>query len=141
MESKDYIEICNLMGRYGHIMDECSQIDGQWERLGEVFTADVQFDITSFGGPMLDGLQALIDMWAGSVHPWGHHVTNAVIEADGANGATCDTKLIIVTPDGRATSGIYRDRLVRTPDGWRINHRYCSLRFPDASVPLPLPWR
>jgi len=140
VESSDYIAICNLMGRYGHIMDECSMAGGPWERLGEIFTVDVQFDITQFGGPVLASLQELVDAWGQSVHPWGHHVTNLVIEADGADGATCDSKMIIILPDGRATTGIYRDRLVRTSDGWRISHRYCSLRIPNAETPLPLPW-
>ena len=141
MNSADYIAISNLMGRYGHIMDECSMAGGSWDRLGQIFTSDVEFDVTPLGGPLLSSLQELIDAWAVSVHPWGHHVTYLVIAPLGSDGATCDSKMIIILPDGRASTGIYRDRLVRTPNGWRISHRYCILWAIDLEAPLPIPWR
>lgn len=34
--AEDFIAIYNLMGRYGHIMDECSAAGGPWDRLGDL---------------------------------------------------------------------------------------------------------
>ena len=92
MDSADFIAIHNLMGRYGHIMDECSQANGPWERLGEIFTADTIFDIRPGGGPLLSSLKELQDGFAAAVHPWGHHVTNLVVESTGPDTATCDSR-------------------------------------------------
>ena len=140
MESADFIAICNLMGRYGHIMDECSMAGGPWDRLGEIFTVDATFDVRPLGGPLLSSLEELKAAWGTAVHPWGHHVTNPVIESLGCDSATCDSKVIIILPDGRASTGVYRDRLKRTADGWRITHRLCTLRPMDTNAELPLPW-
>jgi len=140
MESADFIAIHNLMGRYGHIMDECSMAGGPWDRLGEIFTVDATFDVRPLGGPLLSSLEELKAAWGAAIHPWGHHVTNLVIESLGPDSATCDSKIIIILPDGRASTGVYRDRLERTADGWRITHRLCTLRSMDTNAELPLPW-
>jgi len=141
MDSADVFAIYNLMGRYAHIMDECSIAGGPWDRLGDIFTDDVEFDVRSVGGPLLSSLQQLKDAWNASVHPWGHHVTNLVVEPLGPDSAACDSKIIIILPDGRASTGVYRDRLRRTSEGWRITHRHCELRPMDLKAELPIPWR
>ena len=137
--SDDFIQIYNLMGRYGHIMEECSMAGGRWDRLGEIFSEDAVFGVEP-GGIWMNGLRELQGMWGASTHPWGHHVTNLVVESTGADTATCDSKIIIILPDARAVTGVYRDRLVRTDDGWRINHRVCIMRPIDHNAPLPIPW-
>src|SRR5688500_16535031 len=63
MESADFIAIHNLMGRYGHIMDECSMAGGPWDRLGEIFTVDATFDVRRLGGPLLSSLKELKAAW------------------------------------------------------------------------------
>jgi len=137
--SDDYIEIANLMGRYGHIMEECSMSGGPWDRLGEIYSDDVVFGVEP-DGVWMNGLGELKDTWGASTHPWGHHATNLVIESTGPDSATCASKVIIILPDARTVTGVYLDRLIRTPEGWRIQHRVCTMRPIDHDAPLPIPW-
>ena len=135
--AEDFIAIYNLMGRYGHIMDEWSAAGGPWDRLGEIFTPEAVFEVEPYG-VRLNSLRELQDAWGASVHPWGHHVTNLVVDPDGPDGARCDSKIVIVLADARTMTGVYRDRLTRTAAGWRITHRHCVMRLIDPDAPKPV---
>ncbi|MFD9542423.1 nuclear transport factor 2 family protein [Streptomyces sp. NPDC060022] len=73
---EDRLAIAELVSLHGHLVD-----DGSLERLDELFTADVVYDLTDFGQGRLVGVvafrQAALDL--GAANPVAHHVTNIVI--------------------------------------------------------------
>jgi hypothetical protein len=69
---EDRAAITEVIARHGHLCDS-----GELDRLDEVFTADVTYDLTDLGQRPPGG-------W-GEVSPVGHHVTNVILTetADG----------------------------------------------------------
>lgn len=130
LDVQDILEINNLINSYGHIIDE-----RQWSRMEELFTSDVIFDMADFNGQVLDGLEALRESWKTiNRHPLAHHATNILIEADGDEVRVL-CKGIGLYPD-HVGSTVYRDRLRKTPDGWRIAHRIATKRRYET-IPEP----
>ncbi len=80
MEAIDIIEVHQLLGQYGHIVDA-----QQWERFGELFEPDAELDYTRAGAPgVFHGLAAIQDFFREANHPSAHHVVNIVVyEEDG----------------------------------------------------------
>jgi 3-phenylpropionate/cinnamic acid dioxygenase small subunit len=56
-----------------------------------------------------------------------HLVTTVAVDADGGDAATADSYWLFFGETSTAPTirlmGRYRDRLVRTPEGWRLAHR------------------
>jgi ketosteroid isomerase-like protein len=118
LTNQDRIDITDLINGHGHLVDA-----GELDRLDELFTPDVTYDIEDFGRPALVGLAALRDAAANATDPIGHHVTNIVItEIDDAQ-AGVRSKGIGINADGTAGSVAYQDTVERGPDGWRISYR------------------
>ena len=62
---EDRAAITEVIARHGHLCDS-----GELDRLDEVFTADVVYDLTDFGQQVLRGPQALAAAgWALGDHP------------------------------------------------------------------------
>lgn len=59
--AEDRIAIHETIALHGHLAD-----GREWDRLGEVFAADVVFDVTDYGYGTLHGLQAVQDPVRGS---------------------------------------------------------------------------
>ncbi len=118
--TEDRLAIYELIALHGHLMD-----DGAFDRLDELFTEDFVYDLHALGYGELSGRQALVDasLALGDRNPLGHHVTNALIVAGGADSATVHSKGIGVQTDGTSGSVIYEDQLLRTSQGWRIVRR------------------
>jgi 3-phenylpropionate/cinnamic acid dioxygenase small subunit len=121
LSAEDRLEIHELIGLHGHLMDE-----GRFDRLGELFTAEVVYDVTLLGGGELRGPGAIADVGRalGDGNPVAHHVTNVVVQP----GTDADTARVVskglgVTTDGTVGSVTYEDDVVRTADGWRIARR------------------
>jgi len=116
MDPSDIVLIHQLLGQYGHLVDA-----KQWERLGEVFSADGVFDVSVYGMGRCTGLEAVIQFFASAQHPPAHHMVN-VYAWDDAGVTRARSKWLI--PDGPGMAGgDYLDVLVRTPRGWRIAER------------------
>ncbi|WP_327289257.1 nuclear transport factor 2 family protein [Streptomyces sp. NBC_01198] len=117
---EDRTAVTDLISMHGHLVDS-----GRFDRMGELFTADVTYDISDFGQPPLHGLAATRDaaLALGERNPLGHHVTNIVLTelADGRVRAL--SKGIGVTTAGASGTVTYDDTVARTPDDWRITHR------------------
>ena len=119
MDPADVVAIHQLYGLYGHVMD-----DRDWARLADLFTEDCVFDATALGVPMMSGRDAIaLATESSPATPLGHHVTNVYVSAIDDDMATVRAKAIGTYSRGRAFSGVYEDRLVRTAGGWRIAHR------------------
>ena len=104
--------------------------DGASDRLGELFTVDVRYDVTAFGGGVLHGPAAVAAAGRalGDRNPVGHHTTNVVVTEDGDGTVRARSKGIGVTAGGVAGSVVYEDELRRVGDGWRIAARRVTPR-------------
>ena len=122
---EDRLAIHELLALHGHLSDA-----GAFDRMDEVFSLDVVYDMESFGLGSVQGLAALGDMaWQiGDRNPVGHHVTNVVITPDDADNAHVLSKGIGVNKDGTTGSVVYADVVRRLPDGWRIVSRKITPR-------------
>lgn len=124
LTAEDRLSIQELLALHGHLVD-----DGALERLGELFTDDVVFDLTPLGGTVLQGIDAI----AASARELGdnnavaHLVSNVLVSEQGGE-VTARSKFLGVRRDGSVGSGVYDDVLRHTPNGWRIARRRVSLR-------------
>ena len=123
----DRLAIHELLGLYGHVIDE-----RRWDDLDLVFVDDVEYDASDFGQGIIYGLPALRALWAGdeSIHPLAHHATNIVVSEDPDGTVRVHSKGLGVGPKGRVGSAVYHDVVVRTDLGWRLAYRRASLRRP-----------
>lgn len=119
-DAHDRVLIHELVGLHGHLMDE-----GRFDRLGELFTDDVVYDVSALGGGELRGAAAIAEAGRtlGDRNPVGHHVTNIVVTELGDDEASVVSKGIGIMADGTAGSVVYEDRVRRTSAGWRIARR------------------
>lgn len=132
----DRIEIDDLLIRYTVAIDE-----KDWELLDTVYTPDAKIDYTESGG--IKGEYPEVRAWlAKALAPFvmtQHLVSNSVVNLDG-DTATARTMVFnpMGTDDGKGglnifhVGGWYRDKLVRTDDGWRIAERYEEKAFMNS---------
>ncbi len=144
MDITDYLEIQNLLGRYGHLIDE-----QDWEAFGSLFTADATLDYTAVRAPeVLHGVDQILGYFRSADHPSAHHVTNVVVEEVTGSAppeVRVHSKFIVpFTRPGHVPTrwygGDYVDTLVRTADGWRFCSKVCTPRWQmthhdDATLP------
>ncbi|WP_328997291.1 nuclear transport factor 2 family protein [Kribbella sp. NBC_00709] len=118
MHPDDRIAITDLINQHGHLVDAS-------ERFDELFTADVQYDVTDLGGGVITGATALWEagLALGDNNPVAHHVTNVVLTEVGPDEVAAKSKGLGVMADGSCGSVTYEDTVVRTAEGWRISHR------------------
>lgn len=143
----DRLQIDDLLVRYA------TAVDGRdWDLLDTVFTADARLDYRSAGG--ICGRYPEVRAWLAevlAVFTWTQHlVVNRTVSFTGPDTATARSQFLNpngATVDGTApgvflVGGAYRDRLVRTPAGWRIAERVEETRWwlnPIAGLPEE-PW-
>ncbi|WP_043665849.1 nuclear transport factor 2 family protein [Streptomyces xylophagus] len=122
---EDRLAITELIALHGHLADE-----GELDRMAEVFTPDVEYDLTDFGQGTVTGLAELVDasLALGAGNPVAHHVTNVVIEELAEGGARVRSKGLGIKADGSCGSVTYVDTVVRVGASWRIGHRRVSAR-------------
>jgi len=125
LTTEDRTVITDLINRYGHLIDA-----GELDSLGELFTADVTYDVTDLGHGTLAGVEAIRSaaLAVGEANPVGHHITNLVLTEQGAGRVHARSKGIGIMADGTCGSVVYDDVVVRGDDGWRISHRKIAAR-------------
>ncbi|WP_239345417.1 nuclear transport factor 2 family protein [Frankia sp. CiP3] len=132
IDTADRLALHEIAARYGDLIDA-----RDWPGLAHVFTADAVFDLRDVGDGQLEGLDAIRRFMAGSQHPLAHHITNIYVTEDGGE-PVLHSRVIGILHDRRAGSGRYTDTVVRTPAGWRIQHRVFHLhRRPSAEPGSP----
>ena len=118
----DRLAIHELVSLHGHLADT-----RQSEDLAQLLTPEASYDVTAYGLGIVQGLPALIELFSSAPgdQPVGHHVTNVIVTADphGDDRAKVLSKGLSVMADGTAGTVVYKDDVVRTTDGWRINAR------------------
>jgi hypothetical protein len=122
---EDHVAINELISLHGHLCDS-----GELDRLGEVFTADVAYDVTDFGFGVVRGLTGNRDaaLALGDRNPVGHHVTNVILTEQAPDRVHARSKGIGITADGMCGSVTYDDTVVRTEQGWRVSERIVRAR-------------
>jgi hypothetical protein len=131
VETRDIVEIQQLMALYGHAVDAADQ-----SMLPLVFTEDAVFDATAGGYDLMESRDAIAAWFAlgKPPHPPSHHMTNAyVYEANGETRVKSKW-LIINARNGTVLSGDYDDLVVRTTEGWRIKRRNFMFRYPVSQA-------
>jgi hypothetical protein len=120
MNLEDRAAITDLIALHGHYVDA-----GWHDRMSELLTDDVTYDMTGLGGGVITGLRTLREAAdaMGDRNPVGHHVTNIVVTEVDGDRASAVSKGIGIMADGSCGSVTYHDTLARTGDGWRITHR------------------
>ena len=119
-----------------------------WDLVVSTFIDDAALDYTAFGGPKgsRDEVIGWISKALTAFVMSQHHITNRHITIDGDEAVVTAELLAIMgmatEPQKMSmmfTGGQYVDRLVRTPDGWKIARRTCDRGWlasaPDASGP------
>ena len=123
MDSADRFELHELPGRYGDAID-----DRDWDGLDQIFTHDAVFDLTDLGAPRLEGLAEIKRyMDEDADHPRTHTMTNIYVD-ETAEGANLRFRILALLPERRVGTASYYDDVVKTPDGWRVQHRVITLR-------------
>ena len=117
---EDRTVISELISMHGHLCDE-----GELDRLDELFTEDVVYDVTDFGQEPLTGVEAIrtAAITLGERNPVGHHVTNIVLTEGDDGQVHARSKGIGINMDGTSGSVTYEDTFVLTGQGWRISYR------------------
>lgn len=129
---EDRLDILDLLARYAHAID-----DGTPEEWADCFTDDAEFDARPVAH--CHSRQELIEfcrMVAGGTRHW---TCNVVIDGDGER-ATAKLFLLSLRPGRTPQPGptaIYRDRLRKTADGWRIEYRKVDFDEPPDWPPAP----
>jgi hypothetical protein len=152
-EISDHIEIEQVLQRYGMALD-----DKAYDLLDSVFTPDAELRY-QMEGQELSGDTAhwkkVFPAFMKDFYWTQHFFSTPVVELEGDEARTT-TRLIAthvqVEPGGLRHTwtvyGFYRDRFVRTDDGWRIRERFFKGPHEqgkpasgDRVVPYPaLPW-
>lgn len=140
-EISDRLEIEDLFARYSFAID-----DRDWDALDRIFTPDARIDYTETGGA--SGSIAEIKAWlpdALARFPRYQHMV-ATTKLD-ISGDTATSRTILFNPmvhrddTGQEQTffiGLwYRDRLVRTAQGWRIAERYEEFSYSHNVPPMP----
>jgi hypothetical protein len=129
LDVADRLAIMEIVALHGHLVDA-----GELDRMHEVFTDDIAYDVTDFGFGVLEGLAAFraAALQLGEANPVGHHVTNIVLDELPGERVRARSKSIGIMADGSCGSSTYEDVVVLTEAGWRISHR----RIVARRVPL-----
>ncbi len=141
-EVSDRIQIDDLLIRYTVAVDT-----KDWSLLDTCFTPDAQLDYKSAGG--LAGSYPEVRAWLEkALAPFSmtmHFISNTTLELDGerARARTCVLNPMgFPNEDGSlhlfTVGAYYVDKLVRTPDGWRIAERTEEQAFLEGTLPEAL---
>jgi hypothetical protein len=117
---EDRLAVHELVSLHGHVMD-----GGEFDRMDELFCADVVYDLSAFGSGELCGYEAISDASRalGDANPVGHHVTNICVSEDPEGTVRVRSKGIGIYANGNVGSVVYEDIVRREAAGWRIAYR------------------
>ena len=117
---EDKLAVHELISLHGHLMD-----GGEFDRMDELFCADVVYDVSAFGLGELRGYEAISEasLAVGDANPVGHHVTNICVTEEPDGTVRARSKGIGVSAIGSVGSVVYEDVVRRETAGWRIAYR------------------
>jgi len=122
----DRLELHELPGRYGDAID-----DRNWDRLRDIFTDDAVFDLTGVGARRLEGIDDIVHfMNIEASHPKTHMMTNIYVDEQDEN-VIMNFRIVALLGKGLVGTASYYDRVVKTDQGWRVQHRECMIHRRD----------
>ena len=123
LHAEDRWAIGETLSLHGHIFD-----GGHLDRLEEIFTPDVVYDMSAAGVGTVEGIEAIRSaaLQLGAGNPIAHHVTNVVITGEEDGLVTAQSKGFMLMANGTFASVTHLDTLRRHNGGWRISHRVIS---------------
>jgi 3-phenylpropionate/cinnamic acid dioxygenase small subunit len=142
-EISDRLEIDDVLSRYTFAIDT-----KDFDALDDVFTPDATIDYTTSGG--IKGTYPEVKAWLAKalrLFPTTQHLLGnkrVTIDGDAATSRTHFYNPMVAPKDGGGgiqmfyVGGYYNDRLVRTPDGWRIADRFEETAWMDGALPTNL---
>ena len=139
-EISDRIEIQDLLARYTHAIDQ-----RDWDALDRVFTPEARIDYSAMGGAV-GSLAEIKEFLAGAMpmfEIFQHLVGSSVVDIDGDTATArtiCHNPMVLRGGDDPhlLVCGLwYRDKLVRTPAGWRIAERVEERAYMKEDPPCP----
>ena len=134
----DHLEIQQVINLYASAIDK-----HQWSALESVFTEDAEADFIELG--VFKGRQTISDLIASVLIQCSvtqHLLGNINIEVEGDTAtASCYLSALHVGLGDYATEtmtvwGEYKDKLVRTSEGWRIVHRTLVSMYSEGDIGL-----
>jgi hypothetical protein len=123
--AEDRVAIHELIALHGHLFDS-----GRLDRLDELFTEDVIYDVEDLGAGQLHGIAEIREAATrlGEHNPLGHHTTNIIVTELGDDVAYVRSKGLGVNTEGSISTVVYEDVVRRTAEGWRLATRRVLLR-------------
>jgi hypothetical protein len=120
LHAEDRQAISEILSLHGHLFDR-----GQLDRLEEIFTPEVVYDLSDVGVGTFEGIEAVRSgaLRLGAGNPVAHHVTNIVLTSEEDDLVTARSKGLMIMADGAFASVTHLDTLRRLPGGWRISRR------------------
>jgi SnoaL-like domain len=120
LTAEDRWAIAETIALHGHLFD-----NGELDRLDELFTADVVYDVSDVGMGSLRGIPEILraTLELGERNPLAHHVTNITIGDVEDDCVRTRCKAIVVMSGGRCGTATYIDTLRREHGRWRISRR------------------
>lgn len=116
------LQISETLARHAFVVDE-----NQLDQLGEVFTPEATYDMTSSGMGTFQGLEALSaaagQLFASGHAPLSHFVTNIVITQTGESTASVRSKGLMIMHDGGVHGVVYDDTVALYEGRWLIASR------------------
>ncbi len=133
LATEDRLAIGELLARAAWAYDEA-----RLDVMEACFTEEAQMRLRIAGGDVIgphDGRAAVLDLIRGAIESQDdqrrHVITNVFFESEEADRAVVVSNLTLLATVPEATTvvsaGLYRDTVVRTPDGWRFVDRFLSL--------------
>ncbi len=136
MQASDKLAVAELLARaaYGLDVKNLATLEAS-------FTEDARFTlvIDGAGDPtVFEGRAAIMDLFSGALETQTdvrrHALSNVFFSVEGADDAEVVSYLTLFgTENGLTrliTCGVYTDKVVTTPDGWRIQDRHLQLDTP-----------
>lgn len=139
-ELSDRVEIQDLLARYTQAIDQ-----RDWDALDLIFTPGALIDYSAMGGAA-GGLDEIKTFLAGAMPIFEisqHLVGSSVVDIDGDTATArtiCHNPMVLEGGDDPhlMVCGLwYRDKLVRTPAGWRIAERVEERAYIKEEPPCP----
>jgi ketosteroid isomerase-like protein len=105
---------------------------GQWDAVGAMYVQDGRMSRPTAPDDFIAGRDAIVSAFkARPARTARHIVANVRVDVSGEIATASSQILLFTAPDKAPLVGTYRDKLVRTAEGWRFTERRGSLDFPE----------
>ena len=136
MNPEDRLAIHEVLARCVHGLDERNPA-----MIEACFTPDATFELVITGAepiPVFEGRDAIMQLMVDSMNAHSedrrHLLANIFVDtASEGQASVVSTLAAFQSENGQIqvmTSGVYRDELIKTGDGWQISRRHLSLDVP-----------